>query len=471
MGDKHVVIIGAGMGGLSAAIRLARAGMRVTIVEARQTAGGLASGFELEGFRFDAGPYILLDLPGLEWSFRELGLRIEDHLHLERLKDVYEVTADGAGTIRFHADLQETARGFELLQLGTQRRYLRFIERTVRIHRKLSPLLSRARPRPVDLLRAGALSSAPFLLRSLGSVLNAAGLPAPIRNAIGIWTHIAAQQLDEAPSPLGFVPGLIHTVGAQYPRGGIGRIPEVLAAVAVELGVEFRFGTKVRRIMVEAGRATGVETDDGEHITGDAVLSNYSGVGTYLEMTDGVVPVRDREGLAALPLQSPGACAYMAVRGVKPGSYLRFRLPDNGELCRLLILPSIPDPSSIRDGWSPARLLAPMRYDEAEKLGPSGQRDFLERLLEERWWRDQVDDARVLATRIPAEWGSAHHLYRESMNPVMTASFMRAGRIPHRSPWVERLYLAGSSTHPGQWVSFCAISGVLAADILLKDLH
>ena len=56
------------------------------------------------------------------------------------------------------------------------------------------------------------------------------------------------------------------------------------------------------------------------------------------------------------------------------------------------------------------------------------------------------------------------------MNPVMTALLMRAGRLAHRSPWLRGLYLAGSATLPGQWVSFCAISGVLAADRVRFDL-
>ena len=60
-------------------------------------------------------------------------------------------------------------------------------------------------------------------------------------------------------------------------------------------------------------------------------------------------------------------------------------------------------------------------------------------------------------------------LIPRSMNPVMTSGFMRAGRIAHRSPWVKGLYLAGSSTHPGQWVSFCAISGILAAGKICED--
>ena len=66
--------------------------------------------------------------------------------------------------------------------------------------------------------------------------------------------------------------------------------------------------------------------------------------------------------------------------------------------------------------------------------------------------------------------GAEYNLYANSMNPVMTARFMRAGRFSHRSPYIKGLYVAGSSTHPGQWVSFCAISGVLAADCAIKDL-
>ena len=77
----------------------------------------------------------------------------------------------------------------------------------------------------------------------------------------------------------------------------------------------------------------------------------------------------------------------------------------------------------------------------------------------------------MLATRIPAEWGAQYNLYRDSMNPVMTAQFMRAGRLAHRSAEVPGLYLAGSATHPGQWVSFCAISGILAADKMLEDIR
>src|SRR5947208_9246098 len=91
MSARSVLIIGAGMGGLTAALRLARAGLAVRVVEARSGPGGLAAGLELDGLPFDGGPYILLDRPGLEWAFRAAGLELDEHVHLHRIDDIYEV--------------------------------------------------------------------------------------------------------------------------------------------------------------------------------------------------------------------------------------------------------------------------------------------------------------------------------------------------------------------------------------------
>lgn len=462
---KRVVVIGAGMGGLTAALRLAQDGYRVTVVEARSGPGGLASGLELEGLRFDAGPYILLDRNGLEWAFRGVGLDLEEQVPLRRVEDVYAVDGD-AEPVRFYADLEQTAEGFERRWPGSGKRYRQFVAETRARYLRLEPNLH-APPRPVRLLASGAWRDIPFLLRPLGAILGRAGLPRPVVDGLGIWTHVAGQRLAEAPSPLAFVPSLVHTVGCYVPARGIGSIPEVLAAAGARAGVEFRYGVRVREIRTEGGRATGVETSEG-FVPAEAVLSNAGGVGTYLHLLS-ATPGGARERLKQLPLQSPGVCAYLAVRGSVRGPYMRFRLPA-GELCRLLVAPAAVVPELNREGWSSARLIAPMRHDQAERGGVEGQTAYLDRILAESWWREGLEEVRVLARRIPATWGSDFGLYRDSMNPVMTARFMRAGRLAHRSPYVRGLYLAGSSTHPGQWVSFCAISGLLAAERIREDL-
>jgi phytoene desaturase len=465
---KRVVVIGAGMGGLTASLRLARAGFNVLVMEARSEPGGLASGFQMDGFAFDAGPYILLDRPGLEWAFRAVGLNVAEHIGLRQIEDVYEVSGPTA-ILRFYASAEETASGFDGIWPGSGRRYLNFVADMARIYENLQPLLTRSHPGLRDLLRHGAWKQTRFLACSLGSVLRAAALPGPVQQAIAIWTYIAGQTPDEAPSPMALVPALIHGFGCFSVSGGIGRIPQVLTRAAIDAGVSFRFATPVRKIQTSGGRVDAVETSAGERIEAAAVVSNCNAIRTYLNLLDSS-PRSMGERLRRLPLQSPGVCAYVALKGTPRAPYLRFLLPER-ERCRLLIAPGALYPELARDDWFPARLLGPMDYADAERLGASGQQEYLERLVEEGWWRENVDAFRVLATRTPAQWGSEFNLFRNSMNPVMTARFMRAGRFAHRSRHVRGLYLAGSSTHPGQWVSFCAISGVLAANCAIEDLE
>jgi len=197
------------------------------------------------------------------------------------------------------------------------------------------------------------------------------------------------------------------------------------------------------------------------------VLSDWSAVGTYLALLK--EPPAEAARFKGLPLQSPGVCAYLAVKGKPSSMYLRFKLDEGNRRCRLLIHPKAILRKSSGDDWSEARLLAPMDYREAQRLGHDAQLEYLDRLLDEEWWRQGFSDVRVLAKRTPRMWSWDFNLYQDSMNPVMTAAFMRQGRIPHRSPYVSGLYLAGSSTHPGQWISFCMMSGIHAADCIVKD--
>jgi phytoene dehydrogenase-like protein len=289
-----------------------------------------------------------------------------------------------------------------------------------------------------------------------------------VANAIAIWTHVAGQATTQAPSPMAFVPALMHTVGAYYPRGGIRSVPKVLERAAMSAGVEFRYSTRVKNIRSEGRKIIGVETSDGEFMPASAVLSNASAISTYLQLLR--EPPKSAEKLKRLPLQSPGVCAYLAVRGRMVSPYLRFKLDERIRRCRSLIQPALIDSSSHAQDWFPIRLLAPMDYADAQNAGPAGQLAHLDKLLDEEWWKEGFSEIRILAKRTPHQWGSEFNLYEDSMNPIMTAEFMRHGRIAHRSKSVRGLYLAGSSTHPGQWVSFCMISGILSANCIIEDL-
>jgi phytoene dehydrogenase-like protein len=462
-----VIVIGAGMGGLSGAIHLANNGFQVTVFEARSEPGGLASGVEVEGFKFDAGPYILLDRPGLEWSFERLGLQLSELIPLRSIESIYNVESMDGVSVEFQADLEQTATAFEQRWPGSGDRYKNFVRSMNRRSTALRPMLQTSRPGLIELFRTDAWRHAPFVTKTLAEVLSGTGLPTPVLEAIAIWTHVAGQRKNEAPSPLAFVPALMHNAGAYYPQDGIRKIPQTLERIATAAGVPFQYGTKISRIRSERGKVVGVETNAGEFVPANVVLSNSSALTTYLELLN--LPSGATGRLKQLPLQSPGVCAYLAVQGRVAPPYLRFKLGKPDEKCRLLIQPSVVESKDSNSDWFPVRLMSPMDYDVAQKIGHQGQLEYLDKLLEEDWWRKDFTDVRVLAKRTAQQWGSDYNLYANSMNPVMTARFMRQGRVRHRSPHVRGLYLAGSSTHPGQWVSFCMISGILAADCIIED--
>lgn len=455
------IVIGAGVGGLAAAIALVRAGERVTVIDGRTEVGGLAGGLELNGQVHDGGPYILLDRPGLEWAFRALGADMESLLDLIRLDDeVYRVRFPDGDHVSIFDDLDRTADAFEARERGAGDAYRRWIAEMTEVYAHLSALQRQARPGAWDVVRRGLFKEGLFLMQGLATHLRRSGLPARVQDALGIWTHIAAQPLERAPAPLAFVPAVIHTWGAWIARGGMHRVVSALAELARAVGVRFRLGERVTRIVRDDRKVLGVEVG-GERLDASRVISNAPGISTYVDLLHPPDPALSDE-LRALPLQSPGVAAWLEMDASPQVPFLQFLLPEQDgphPWTRALLNPGAYDVGRRGQG----RLICPTPWSWAEAHPAEAQRALLETLLEEPWWKEGLERHQVVGTRVPVEWGQQYLLYRDSMNPAMTAEFMRAGRIPHQSPICDNLLLAGSSTHPGQWVSFCAISGVLAA--------
>lgn len=456
-----VIVVGAGVGGLSAAIALASQGRSVTVLEATERLGGLAGPIEAGGVRFDGGPYILLDPTGLGFAFEQLGLSV-DALGLRRVDDVYEVEQGALAPVRIFGSLERTVETLERDHPGQGVRYRSFVNEMATVHRALEPLQRSGRPSPWTLIRSGAVRHSPFLLRSLGSLLGRAGFSGPVRDAVGIWTHVAGQSLEGAPSPLALVPAMIHGPGCFVPKNGVAAIVEAVADRARAVGVTLRTNAPVASIALSGSRISGVRLESGEFLEARQVVSNASGVATLTRLLS--VETRLSKTAAMLPLQSPGVASYGLAAPAGPGEpYLRFEV-DRSRVeapCRLLVRPGTLGLPTTE--LQPVRVVAPLAHAVAQRQDEAAQHALLDAILGEPWVQRRAPGFRELTRLVPVSWGRRVRLYRDSMNPVMTAAFMRQGRLPHRVPMPEGLFLVGSSTHPGQWVSFCLISGLLGA--------
>ena len=458
--NDPIVIVGAGIGGLTAAAWLSKKHERVIVVEARSTCGGLASEFQTNGYCFDAGPYILLDRPGLEWIFEQLGESLQAQLDLHSLDEVYQVERNKNPTVSFFKSLEKTADHFESLWPKSGKQYLQFTKKMISLYDCLRPLQLIARPRLHHLIENGGWKKIPFLFQSLSQVLNRSQLPKEIKDALSIWTHVAGQNASDAPSALALIPALIHKQGAFVPKEGMAKISKVLEHLGKKLGVEYRYNSMVQKIHCSNNKISAIEIN-GELIKTNTVICNASPFGAYHTLLNGI-PEKYLLKLQKMPLQSPGVCAYMAIKGNPQPPYLKFFLPEE-EMCRLLVQPGVLDPEKSNT----ARLLGPVDHRWAQKVGLKGQQEYLNRLINEPWWKKEFTETKMIASRVPNEWSKDFNLFNNAMNPVMTAKLMRQGRMAYKSPFAEGLYFCGSATHPGQWISFCGISGILAAQEML----
>jgi phytoene desaturase len=321
----RVVVIGAGVGGLCVAVRLAAAGHRVTVCEAADSVGGKLGVLERDGFRFDTGPSLLTWPEVFADTFAAAGVRLDDHLQLERIDPVFRYRfADGTWLT-----VPNGPPGWVAEALGEQlggtaardwRAFCRHAETIWRVVR--GPFLSEPLHGPLDLLRHSRRlrdlrTVAPWrTLRGTGARF----LRDPrLRILLDRYATYAGSDPRRAPAALAVVPWLEQAHGVWYIRGGLRGLAEALADRATAAGAQIRLGARVAAVRAERDRVGGVQLDSGEHLHADVVVCNADASRLYGELLDAPaarVPLRRLR--RATPSLS-GFVLLLGVRGRTPG--------------------------------------------------------------------------------------------------------------------------------------------------------
>ena len=285
---RQVIIVGAGIGGLATAMRLQASGQfQVTILEKNTTVGGRANIREVDGFRFDTGPSLLLMTDVYRELFVACGETFDDWVRLIKMEPNYAVHFGDGSTMEMSSDLTKMVAELERIEPGSASGYYRFLEdagEKYRIGRQ--KFVEKNFAKATDFFTASNLKLLGQLnaLDKLYTHVSRYFKDDRLRQAFSMQSMYLGISPFDAPAVYTLLPYTeLAEDGLYYPEGGIYALPAAMAAVARKLGVQIETNQNVTQIMVKAGKARGVCVD-GEMLPADLVISNADLPYTYTDL-------------------------------------------------------------------------------------------------------------------------------------------------------------------------------------------
>jgi phytoene desaturase len=492
MKSKSVVVIGAGIGGMVAAIHLAQHGIKVTVVEKNSRAGGRCDRISREGHHFDTGPTLLVMPLLYEAEFRALGTSMHERLDLQRVDPTYRLVFDDGKQLALTSDMKSMQEQLESFEAGSFQGFLRYLDEGHRhYHLGIEKLVNR------DFRKASeffTLENIP-LIHQLKPLINHYGhmstyfVNPRLKTAFTFQDVYMGLSPFEAPATFSMMPYTELAHGVFYPRGGMYSLVDALMNMACEAGVEFIFDSAVEKIDVNSDHARGIVLANGQRLEADVVLANADLPYVY----NNLLP---DSRLAKSMIRKRFSCSVISFFwGLDKtyeniGPHTLFLADDYREnfdsIIRDLDLPANPS----------LYIHAPARLDPA--MSPHGQ-DTLIAIVPvghmsengEQDWAALRDEARQQVFRrlatlgvtdleshikfettfTPLSWLKRYNLMKGSTHGLCH-NLMQLGyfRPRNKHPRYHNLYFTGASTHPGTGLPTAMVSGRLSAQRILDDL-
>lgn len=481
---SHIVVIGAGLAGLSAACYLAGDGHQVTVVERDAIPGGRAGRIQRDGFTFDTGPTVMT-MPGLlDDVVRAAGQRLEDLLPMQRLDPAYRARfADGseilvrAGHEEMRAEIAATCGARDAAAFDDFVRWLRELydlEMPHFIDRNFDSVLG-LMSSPVAAARLLGMGG----FRRLGPVVADRFADERLRRLFTFQAMYAGLPPSRALAIYAVITYMDSVQGVFFPEGGMGAIPTAMATAAERAGVELRYGETVERVLTgPSGRVAGVEIAGGERVFADAVVCTLDLPVAYERLLPQLRPPRVLKRAQYSPsavvwhvgargLPSAGTAHHNIHFGTEWDSSFDALIGDlrlMPDPSRLVTVPSLTEPDLAAPGGSTLYVLEPTPHlggdvDWHTESGP--MRERLLGFLDANGYPTDIV-AEELVT--PLDWQA---MGMAAGTPfALSHTFFQTG--PFRPKNVDKqlpgLVFAGSGTVPGVGVPMVLVSGRLAAE-------
>lgn len=492
MKAKSVVIIGAGVGGICAAIHLAKHGLHVTVMEKNANPGGRCDWIEREGHHFDTGPTLMVMKPVYEAEFASLGGSIADLLELQQVDPTYRLVFDDGSQLALTSDMQSMRDQLESIEHGAYQGFIRYHAEGERHYRiAMDKLVNRDFRRFTDFFN---FNNIPLVYQLKPLRNHYAHMSSYFRNphlkaAFTFQDVYMGLSPFEAPATFSMMPYTELAHGVWYPKGGMYSIVEALMTLARNTGVEFAFDTTVEQITANGKQVEELVLEHNQRESPDLVLANADLPYVYQDL----LPIDYRAEKMTRKRYSCSVISFFW--GVdKPykilGPHTLFLADDFQSnfdtITNELGLPANPSlyihaPRQLDSSMAPPGEETLIAVVPVGHLSEDGSQD----------WDELTDQARVHVFRrlallgitdlhahikfevsfTPLSWRKRYNLVKGSTHGL-SHNLRQLGyfRPSNRHPRYRNLYFVGASTRPGTGIPTAMISGRLAAKRIVDEL-
>jgi diapolycopene oxygenase len=489
---KHVVVIGAGLGGLSAAISLATEGFKVVLLEKNDKVGGKLNILEKDGFTFDLGPSILTMPHIFQALFDRAGKNMADYINIQTVEPHWRNFFEDGSTLDLSSDPERMKQELDKLGPNTAKEFDEFLAYS----KKLCEITEQG-------YFAHGLDSFWDLLKHYGPVRSLLefdvfrsmdqGVRRFIKDpklvdVLNYFIKYVGSSPYDAPALMNLLPYIQFGYGLWYVKGGMYGIAEGLQKLAEELGVNIRVDSEVAEIQQHDGCATGVRLLDGSVISADIVVSNMEVIPAYKKLLNNE---NEAKRLQRFEPSCSGLVLHLGVDTIYPQlAHHNFfysdhprehfnavfhdnKLSDDPTI--YLVAPVKSDPTQAPPGCEIIKILphiphlnpdqpltaedyAALRERVLIKLERMGLTDLRKHIICEEYWT-------------PIDIEQRYYSNQGSIYGVVADRFKNLGfKIPQRSKDISNLYFVGGSVNPGGGMPMVTLSGQLVRDKILADL-
>jgi phytoene desaturase len=485
----QVLIVGAGIGGLTAAIYAAISGLGVLVLEKNSHVGGKMGEFRANGYRWDTGPSVITMKQVLDQVFSAAGRNLTDYLSLLPIEPLTRYFFPDGTVLDASADLRKMLPQIRNLHEPDVEGCLAYLAYVARIHRITGPVfIYDPPPTPASFLKVPPgeyLKIDPF--RTMQQAISNYVHSPHLRQMLGRYATYVGADPYQAPATLNVIGHVELNQGVYYPRGGVYQIAAALERLATELGVRILTDMPVTKVVIKDQQAVGVVTQPGEIVDSEHVIANID-VGTVYEQLLSAEPnlAGRRKRLLQADLSCSGFIMLLGVQAqhLQLAHHNIFFSPDYRQEFNQIFRQQIPadrptiylaitsrtDPSHAPAGCENWFVLVNSPPANSQTDWNQYKHEYRQKILEQLTVYGLNVDRKITFEKIytPLDIESQTGARRGALYGLTSNTRLAAFRRPHnRDPHIRNLYFCGGTTHPGGGVPMVMLSGRNAAALVI----